>query len=104
MSLLCDNAFFVSPLNAEDRENAASVNIYRILGRVLGSLLVQLVFRILIGETVTEGIPAQFPFTLPEILFFPGLVLSMAGRITVPTERLAEPGATRPSIRRSVFS
>lgn len=57
------------------------MNVYRFLSRSLGGFFVLLVFAILIGETINEGIPAQFPFTAVEILLFLCLLTSLVGLI-----------------------
>jgi len=57
------------------------MNIFRLLGRALGSFLVILIFLLLIGEGVYEGLPTGYQFNRTEILLFVFLSLSVLGML-----------------------
>jgi hypothetical protein len=57
------------------------MNIFRLLGRALGSFLVILIFLIFLGEGVYEGLPTGYQFSAREIWLFVFLILGVAGML-----------------------
>ena len=57
------------------------MNIFRLLGRALGSFLVILIFLLLIGEGVYEGLPSGYEFSAREIWLFIFLFVSVVGML-----------------------